>query len=198
MGCHFLLQGILPTQGSNSGLLHCRQILYHLNYLGSPKVSAAQDNILVSFTSKSFTWGLLLTGGGTPFAAMLGRTGRGKPFLLSEGNRPHYPTLLLILGRELRVTAEVIHLHSLIPYFNSLEKGLQGSWLISQGNVKRQWCQFVLGRAVLHGRSRSGGSNWIHFLPARSWMFQLTDVHPTPNPSTPFTVPRDWTVWFHD
>ena len=26
VGCHFLLQGIFPTQGSNLGLLHCRQI----------------------------------------------------------------------------------------------------------------------------------------------------------------------------
>ena len=26
--CHFLLQGIFPTQGSNPGLVHCRQILY--------------------------------------------------------------------------------------------------------------------------------------------------------------------------
>ena len=30
VGCHFLLQGIFPTQGSNLGLLHCRQILYPL------------------------------------------------------------------------------------------------------------------------------------------------------------------------
>ena len=28
MGCHLLLQGIFPTQGSNSCLLHCRRILY--------------------------------------------------------------------------------------------------------------------------------------------------------------------------
>ena len=27
VGCHTLLQGIVPTQGSNPGLLHCRQIL---------------------------------------------------------------------------------------------------------------------------------------------------------------------------
>ena len=27
VGCHALLQGILPTQGSNPGLLNCRQIL---------------------------------------------------------------------------------------------------------------------------------------------------------------------------
>ena len=35
-GCHFLLQGISLTQGLNPGLLHCRQILYHLSYQGSP------------------------------------------------------------------------------------------------------------------------------------------------------------------
>ena len=33
---HSLLQGIFPTQGSNMGLLHCRQILYHLSHQGSP------------------------------------------------------------------------------------------------------------------------------------------------------------------
>ena len=30
MGSHSLLQDIFPTQGSNPGLLQCRQILYHL------------------------------------------------------------------------------------------------------------------------------------------------------------------------
>ena len=30
VACHFLLQEILLTQGSNLGLPHCRQILYHL------------------------------------------------------------------------------------------------------------------------------------------------------------------------
>ena len=38
MGCHAFLQGIFPTQGSNLGLLHCRQILYHLSHLGSPRI----------------------------------------------------------------------------------------------------------------------------------------------------------------
>ena len=32
MGCLSLLQGIFPTQGSNSGLLYCRQTLYQLSY----------------------------------------------------------------------------------------------------------------------------------------------------------------------
>ena len=33
MGCHFLLQGIFPTQGSNLQLLHCKQFLYHMSHL---------------------------------------------------------------------------------------------------------------------------------------------------------------------
>ena len=37
VGCHFLLQGIFPTQELNPGLLHCRQIPYQLSYKGSPK-----------------------------------------------------------------------------------------------------------------------------------------------------------------
>ena len=35
VGCHFLFQGIFVTQGSNLGLLHCRQTLYHLSHQGS-------------------------------------------------------------------------------------------------------------------------------------------------------------------
>ena len=35
VGCHFLLQGIFPTQGLNPGLWHCRQTLYHLSHQGS-------------------------------------------------------------------------------------------------------------------------------------------------------------------
>ena len=34
VGCHFLLQEIFPTQGSNSGFPHCRQTLYRLSHQG--------------------------------------------------------------------------------------------------------------------------------------------------------------------
>ena len=37
MGSHSFLHGIFPTQGSNPGLLHCRQILCHLSHQGSPE-----------------------------------------------------------------------------------------------------------------------------------------------------------------
>ena len=33
-----LLQGMLPTRGSNPGLPHCRRILYQLSHRGSPTI----------------------------------------------------------------------------------------------------------------------------------------------------------------
>ena len=38
MGCHALLQGNFPTQGSNLGLPYCRLILYSLSHQGSPRI----------------------------------------------------------------------------------------------------------------------------------------------------------------
>ena len=43
VGCHFLFQGIFPTQGSNLCLLyllHCRLTLYHLSHKGRPHIYA--------------------------------------------------------------------------------------------------------------------------------------------------------------
>ena len=42
--CHSLLQWTFPIQGSNLGLLHCRQILYRLSYQGSPCSIALDEN----------------------------------------------------------------------------------------------------------------------------------------------------------
>ena len=36
VGCHVLLQGIVPTQGPNPGLPLCRRMLYPLSHQGSP------------------------------------------------------------------------------------------------------------------------------------------------------------------
>ena len=38
VGSLTLLQGIFSIQGSNPGLLHCRQILYQLSHQGSPRI----------------------------------------------------------------------------------------------------------------------------------------------------------------
>ena len=41
VGCHFLLQGIFPTQGLNPGLLHCSQMLYCLSHQESRAIDKA-------------------------------------------------------------------------------------------------------------------------------------------------------------
>ena len=38
VGILSLIQEIFSTQGSNPGLLHCRQILYQLSHKGSPRI----------------------------------------------------------------------------------------------------------------------------------------------------------------
>ena len=49
--CHAPLQGIFPTQGSNPGLQHCRQILYHLSQHPYSKVVETRF-----FSSKGTSW----------------------------------------------------------------------------------------------------------------------------------------------
>ena len=51
LGCPSLLQGIFPTQVSNLGLLHCRQILYHLSHQGSPYGIWGKSNLLEGHTA---------------------------------------------------------------------------------------------------------------------------------------------------
>ena len=57
VGCHFLLWGIFLTQGSNPGLLYCRQILYQLRHhlpFGPPR---GRHNLWPGLTRESdFPW----------------------------------------------------------------------------------------------------------------------------------------------
>ena len=47
VGSLSLLQGIFPTQGSNPGFPHCKQIFYQLSHEGSPKISVKWYLIVV-------------------------------------------------------------------------------------------------------------------------------------------------------
>ena len=49
-GSQFILLGIFPTQGSNSGLLHHRQILYCLSHQGSTRIL---EWVVYTFSSRS-------------------------------------------------------------------------------------------------------------------------------------------------
>ena len=58
MFCHFFLQGIIPFQGLNLLLLHCRHILYHLSHQRSPdKIS---DAVVKSLPAMQETWAQFL------------------------------------------------------------------------------------------------------------------------------------------
>ena len=65
VGCHFLLQGVFQSQGSNPGLPHCRQILYHLSHQGSPRILKWVDYPFSRKTSqaRNWTWVSCIAGG---------------------------------------------------------------------------------------------------------------------------------------
>ena len=80
MCCHFLLQGISPIQGSNLGLLNCREVLYSLSHKGSPRVHRFTKNGQTSSTAilhgvqsllntKSFSWQFSQTGKSSEYSA---------------------------------------------------------------------------------------------------------------------------------
>ena len=53
VGSLALLQGIVPTQESNPGVPHYRQLLYHLSYVGSPMLLLSRgQNCLFFLTYK--------------------------------------------------------------------------------------------------------------------------------------------------
>ena len=53
-----LPQWIFPTQELNQGLLHCRQILHHLSYQGSPKPQGSTERNAVT-TCHVYLWSAL-------------------------------------------------------------------------------------------------------------------------------------------
>ena len=53
VGCHFLLQRIFPTQGSNPCLLHCRWILYHWTTGEAPGYNKETSKFYFQFSSEN-------------------------------------------------------------------------------------------------------------------------------------------------
>ena len=79
MGSHYLLQGTFPTQGSNPGLPHYRQILYQLNHEGSPHFTykrAVTEDLGLRLSSSSFL--------------CLSKRGKGKEHILTEWRSPEW------------------------------------------------------------------------------------------------------------
>ena len=86
VGCHTLLQGICPSQGSNPGIPHCRWILYHLSHQGSPRIAGVGTLSLLHgiFLIQKSKGGLLLCR-----QILYQLSYQGSPY-------PHYQTIFLI------------------------------------------------------------------------------------------------------
>ena len=118
VGCPALLQGIFPTQGSNSGLPHCRRILYLLSHQSSPK-KAEHQRIDVF---KLWCWRSFLR---VPWTAR-----RSNQSILKEIS-PEYSLEGLMLKLKLR------YLGHLIQRADSLEKTLMLGKI--EGRRRRGW-----------------------------------------------------------
>ena len=55
VGCHFFLQGIFPTQGSNTGGPHCRQISHRLSHEENLFVPVPRHDIHICMPSPILT-----------------------------------------------------------------------------------------------------------------------------------------------
>ena len=92
LGCHFLLQGIFPTQGSNVGLPHFRQTLYHLSHQGSPNSIFKKDCKYRGFPGGSVGKESICNAGDLGSISGLGRSsggGHGNPLQYSCLENPH-------------------------------------------------------------------------------------------------------------
>ena len=106
VGFHALLQGIFPTQGSNPGLPHCRQILYHLSHQGSPwmlewvaylfsrRSSWPRNQTQVSCIASGF------------FTSWTGPGGKSKRKLLKIPHLSQNPGCTVLYDKQLRVFSE--------------------------------------------------------------------------------------------
>ena len=123
MGCHFLLQGIFLTEGStqrlNLSLLHCRQILYHLNHQGSPSLMSrgrydyhGGEFAGVKVKSWEIIWLLLL---------LLSRFSCVRLFNPTDGSPPGSPIPGILQARTLEWVA--------ISFSNACKRKVKVKWL---------------------------------------------------------------------
>ena len=163
MGCHFLLQGIFPTQGSNPGLLHCRQILYRLSYKIGKTIEAWdvswKNDLLDKLREENDRSGGTLT-------CHKGDAG---------GHRAPWPWVLQPQGQEGRACRRQEHLlESIYPSFRRwtlsepLKDGATSGWGSGQA-LRHRVCLRVnsagnKGQREKHARRRTGALVKLNFL----------------------------------
>ena len=99
MDCHFLLQGIFLTQGSNLGLPHCRHTLYHLSHQGSPSEtethSVVSNSLWLDYMVQGILLARMLKWVAFPFSRRSSKLGKVQVKALNcqPGIEPRFPAL---------------------------------------------------------------------------------------------------------
>ena len=100
VGSCSLLQGIFRTQGSNPGLPHCRQTLYHLSHQGSPRILKWVADPFSRGTSPPRSW--------TRVSCIHCRADSLPSYQGSPGNSQGCPVLLLLFNMGLEILVRSI------------------------------------------------------------------------------------------
>ena len=161
VGSLSLLQGIFPTQGSNVGLLHCRQILYQLSHKGSPRILEWAAYPFSSGSSWPRNWTTVSCIAGRFFnnsaiREALNLSCNIKAGGMAEHRPPTGPNTALEPGS---MNEHVIHSYLYIysqfyfqHYWLGHRLGLLCYWMVCHGNEQRSFCRFSDCIQVLHFR----------------------------------------------
>ena len=143
MGFHSLFQGIFPTQALNPGLLHCRQILYHLSPQGSPQPCLVLCHFISVKTHATTTTVRIQTAASVLLPCP--GTATSLPPLLTPGN-----------GDQFLVNEQLLILVCKLPCQAREDLDID----INEINRKAQWLQVQAGTRL------TGFSSWVCRLPA--------------------------------
>ena len=213
MGSHSLLQGIFSTQGLNPGLLHCRQILYHLSHQESLTVQWRRLLILSllhgweNWHTKRWT--------NLPRVTKLLSAGRRTPAQAPPHAAWHWPTCVLLKARitsclylptvpSTSLAASRQHIKKQRHYFVNKGPSSQG-YGFSSGHVwmweldykerwaLKNWCFWtVVLEKTLEGPLDWKESQPVHPKGDQSWVFfGRTDAEA----ETPILWPPDVKSW---
>ena len=109
-----LLQGIFPTQGSNPGLPHYRQILYQLRHQGNPRILAWVAYTFFIRSSQPRNWTGVSCIAGRFFTSWATREALMFPKLIYNFN-----TILIRFTAELLVEIDKVILEFMWNFWNS-------------------------------------------------------------------------------
>ena len=175
MGCHFLLQGIFPTQGSNLGLPRTAgRRFYHLSHHGNQKDKMRKEKIVLSlFSNTCIFWNFTSI---HYFYKINTKKQKRKPWELVC-----FSTILLFVSLNTEPSASQHYFHVALCSFvlslfiswrhvlNSRKDLLWKVWRYGLGSENQRWiwaicfisCMMILGKSLNFTVMMRTGGYWI-------------------------------------